>query len=184
MSSWTDDLTTRERVRKIALSLTRARSVNWIKTEAAVSSWDTTKDELERLVEYGQLKRVEDDTGGGDLRVTYAPDNRRRYLDRVNDLVTEHTRGDLRAELVAIQDQLEEWQEAYKVDSHAQLEQSLTESDVELSSDEIRERNRVLRRWERTLGTKQLISHALRLYDDLTAIDDPESRPQPETALQ
>lgn len=184
MASWTENLTTRERIRKIALSLTRARSVNWIKTEADVSSWDTTKDELERLVEYGQLERIEDDAGGGDPRVTYAPDDRRRYLNRVNDLVTEHSKEDLRAELASIQDQLDEWKGRYDVDSRAALEESLTEGDVELSGDEIRERNRVLRRWERTLGTKQLISHALRLYDDLTAIDDPDSKPQSEPAVQ
>ncbi|AUX09167.1 hypothetical protein AArcSl_1538 [Halalkaliarchaeum desulfuricum] len=176
MDSWTDGLSTRERVRKIALSLTRPRSVNWIKTEADVASWDTTKDELERLVEYGQIKRVEDDSGS-ETRYRYGPNYRRRYLDRVEELVADHTKDELRNEIAAIQEQIETWQDAYDVDSLSALNESVT--DTGLSSDEIRERNAVIRRWERSRETKRLIAHALSLYDDLERVTDPDSGPQP-----
>jgi hypothetical protein len=172
MESWTEDLSTRERVRKIALSLTRPRSVNWIRTEADVASWDTTKSELDRLVEYGQLREVEDDSGT-ETRYRYGPNYRRRYLDRVEELATEHSKEELRAELAELRTEIEEWRERYGVDSADDLEASLTEAD--LTSDDIRERNRVIRQWRRSLGTERLIEHALALYDDLEQVTDGSS---------
>lgn len=169
MESWTEELSTRERVRKIALSLARPRSVNWIKNEADVASWETTKSELDRLVEYGQLVRHADD-GEGRTNHRYGPNYRRRYLDRVEELATEHTKAELRSELAAVRADIEAWQERFDVESVDELEASLTGAD--LSSDEIAERNRIIRRWERSLGTERLIEHALSLYDDLERVTD------------
>ncbi|SEH66994.1 hypothetical protein SAMN05192561_1272 [Halopenitus malekzadehii] len=47
---------------------------------------------------------------------------------------------------------------------HSQLEATLTDDD--LDSETIRERNRVLRQWERYVDNKRLLKHALELYDD------------------
>jgi hypothetical protein len=181
MDSWAEGLSTRERVRKIALSLTRPRSVNWIKNQADVSSWDTTKDELERLVEYGQIKRIEDDSGS-ETQYRYGPNYRRRYLDRVEELAADYTKEELRDEVAAIQEQLEAWQDTYDVDSVSELEDSVTDAD--LSSDEIRERNAVIRQWERSRETKRLVAHALSLYDDLESVGDPGSGPRPSELAQ
>lgn len=172
MESWTEELSTRERVRKVALSLTRPRSVNWIRNEAEVASWDTTKDELERLVEYEQIKRIENDSGSS-TQYRYGPNYRRRYLDRVEELVADHTKEELRDEVAEIQVKIEAWQDTYDVDSLSELEESVT--DTGLSSDEIHERNTVIRRWERSRETKRLIDHALSLYDDLESVTDPEA---------
>lgn len=174
MESWTEGLDTRERVRKIALSLTRPRSVNWIKNEADVSSWETTKSELDRLVEYGQLVQHEEESGT-QTRYQYSPNYRRRYLDRVEELVSDHSKDELRTELAAIREQIETWRERYDVDSADELEATLT--DESHSSDEIRERNRVIRRWERSRGTEQLIEHALSLYDDLERVGGSNAPP-------
>ncbi|QHS17083.1 hypothetical protein GWK26_07965 [haloarchaeon 3A1-DGR] len=176
MESWTDGLSARDRVRKIALSLTRSRSVNWVKNEADVASWDTTKDELERLVEYGQIKRIEDDSGS-ETQYRYGPDYRRRYLDRVEELAAAHTKDELRNEVAAIRERIEAWQDAYGVDSVSELEGTVTDAD--LSSDEVRERNAAIRRWERSRETLQLLDHALSLYDDLESVTDAEPDPQP-----
>lgn len=179
MDSWTEGLTTRERIRKIALTLTHPRSVNWIKREADVASWDTTKDELERLVEAGQIKRIDDkeqDT------YQYGPNYRRRYLDQIEELTVEHSKEDLRDELAAIQDQIEAWKETYGVADRDELEASLTGD--ELSSEELRERNKVIRRWEQSESTKRLIDHALSLYDDLERIDDTASGTAPNPVTQ
>lgn len=180
MESWTEGLDTRERIRKIALSLTRPQSVNWIKNEADVSSWETTKSELDRLVEFGQLVQHEEERGT-QTRYQYGPNYRRRYLDRVEELVSEHSKDELRAELAAIREQTEAWRERYDVASTDELEATLT--DENRSSDEIRERNQVIRRWERSLGTEQLIEHALSLYDDLERVSGANSPPS-EQALQ
>lgn len=181
MDSWTEGRSTRERVRKIALSITRPRSVNWIKDEADVASWDTTKDELERLVEYGQIKRIKDDSGS-ETQYRYGPDYRRRYLDRVEELAANHTKAELRNEVATIQEEIEVWQDTYDVDSLGELEDSVT--DANLSSDEIRERNVVVRRWERSRETKRLIDHALSLYDDLESVTDTGSDTRPSEMAQ
>lgn len=172
MKSWTEGLTSRERVRKIALTLTQERSVNWIKNEADVASWDTAKSELERLVEYDQIERIEDDSGD-ETRYRYGPNYRRRYLDRVEELATKHTKGELRDEIAEIQNQIETWKSRYDVESLDDLEDSLTGED--LSSDDIRERNDAIRRWERSIETMRLVDHALSLYDDLESVDGASS---------
>lgn len=164
IGSWTDGLTTRERVREIATSLTEARSVEWIRTEADVSSWETTKDELSVLVEFGQIETVEGDDG----HTKYAPNYQRRYFDELASLINDHTREELREQVAEIQAEVDEWCDEFGVESRAELESSLTDSD--LSSEAIRERNAALRRWERREDDKRLLRHALELYDDARSL--------------
>lgn len=62
LNPWTEGLSSRERVREIAMTLTQPRSVDWVRTEAGVSSWQTAKDELEMLGQLPhptRLRRVE-----------------------------------------------------------------------------------------------------------------------------
>lgn len=172
MDSWSDDLGARERVRTVAGTLSRPRPVNWVRREAGVS-WGTAKDELDRLVEYGELRRVYPDGEGGDASPRYAPDHKTRYLSRIRELVEENEPGDLRAELAAVQDEIDGWREEYGVESRADLEATLAD---DLDASEIRARNEVLRRWRRNEQTKRLLAHALRLYDDLDALDAVERR--------
>ena len=61
LGSWTADFSARERVREIATALTQPRSVEWVREEARISSWQTAKDELELLVEFEQLHVIEGD---------------------------------------------------------------------------------------------------------------------------
>jgi hypothetical protein len=89
LQSWAEGLSARERVREIATTLTQQRSVNWVKEEAGISSWQTAKEELEMLVEFGQLRAVEGERG--DTR--YAPNYQRRYFDELAALINEHTRS-------------------------------------------------------------------------------------------
>ena len=63
LASWSDGQTARERVRAIATTLTQPRSVDWVRNEAQVSSWQTAKDELEMLAEFGQVQIVDGTTG-------------------------------------------------------------------------------------------------------------------------
>jgi len=160
LESWTDDLSARERVRKIATTLTEPRSVEWVRNEAQVSSWQTAKDELEMLVEFGQVHAVEGDDGN----TKYAPNYQLRYFNEVTELINEHTRDELREEIAAIQEAIDEWKTEFDVESRDDLESTLTADD--LTSDAIRERNKVLRKWERYEDNKRLLKHALELYDD------------------
>lgn len=164
LESWTKDLTGRERVREIATTLTEPRSVEWVREQAQVSSWQTAKDELEMLVEFGQVHAIE----GNDGNTKYAPNYQLRYFNEVTELINSHTREELREEIVAIQETIEEWKREFDVESRDELESTLT--DNELSSEAVRERNGVLRQWERHEDDKRLLKHALELYDDARSL--------------
>lgn len=95
LDSWADDLSARERVREVATTLTRPRSVQWVKEEAGISAWQTAKDELEMLAEFGQLHAIQGDDGN----TKYAPNYQRRYFQQLTELVNEHTREELREKI-------------------------------------------------------------------------------------
>jgi len=169
MDSWTDELSARERVRTVATTLSRPRSVNWIGTEADVS-WATAKDELDRLVDHHQLRRVYPDANGESAEdPRYVPDFKTQYLSRIRELTDDHSREELREEVAAIQDEIDAWTDEFGVETREELEASLTDAD--LSGDEVRRRNRVLRRWERNEESRTLLQHALALYDDLADLE-------------
>ena len=160
LSSWTDGLSSRECVREIATTLTEPRSVEWVRKEAQISSWQTAKDELEMLVEFGQVQAIE----GSDGNIKYAPNYQVRYINEVTELINSHSREELREEIASIQALIDEWKQEFTVESREELEATLTEDN--LDSEAIRERNRVLRKWERYEDNKRLLNHALNLYDD------------------
>ncbi|SNR56875.1 DUF7342 family protein [Halorubrum vacuolatum] len=171
LGSWSDDLSARERVREIATTLTEPRSVEWVRKEAQISSWQTAKDELEMLVEFGQVQAVEGDDGN----TKYAPNYQIRYFTEVAELINTHTREELRAEIASIQELIDEWKDDFAVESRDELEETLT--DDGLNSEAIRERNRVLRKWERYEDNKRLLKHALELYDDARELSPGQDNP-------
>jgi hypothetical protein len=175
LQSWAEGLSARERVREIATTLTQQRSVNWVKEEAGISSWQTAKEELEMLVEFGQLRAVEGEHGNR----RYAPNYQRRYFDELAALINEHTREQLREQIAEIQERIEEWQSEFGVESRSDLEATLTDED--LVAEQIRERNAVLRRWEQYEDNRRLLRHALELYDDARTVqrEDEKSRDSP-----
>lgn len=160
LGSWTHDRSARERVREIATTLTEPRSVESVREEAQISSWQTAKDELEMLVEFGQVQAIDGDDGN----TKYAPNYQLRYFNELTELINNHTREELREEIAAIQETVDEWKRDFAVESRDELESTLTDAD--LDSEAIRERNRVLRQWERYEDNKRLVKHALELYED------------------
>jgi hypothetical protein len=160
LGSWTDGLSARERVREIATTLTEPRSVEWVREQAQVSSWQTAKDELEMLVEFGQVQAID----GNDGNTKYAPNYQLRYFNEITDLINTHTRAELREEIASIQAEIDEWKQKFSVESRDDLEATLT--DEGLDSEAIQDRNRVLRQWERYEDNKRLLKHALELYED------------------
>ncbi|WP_101295969.1 DUF7342 family protein [Halegenticoccus soli] len=161
VQSWTESMSARERIRAVAETLREPRSVNWI-SEQADAAWSTTNEELQALVEQGQLRRVE---AGETTR--YQPDYTRLLFEEIRTLIEESTREELRNELAAITEEIEEWQATYDVETWEDLEQSLADGD--LASDELRERHDVIVRWQENLENRRLIKHALALYSDVEA---------------
>ena len=161
VQSWDKSMSARDRIRAVAETLREPRSVNWI-SEQADAAWSTTNEELQDLVDQGQLRRVE---AGETTR--YQPDYTRLLFEEIRSLIEENTREELRNELAAITEEIEEWQATYDVETWEELEQSLADGD--LSSDELHERRDVITRWEENLEDRRLIKHALVLYSDVKA---------------
>ncbi len=154
-------MSARDRIRAIAETLREPRSINWI-SEQADTAWSTTKEELQTLVEQGQLRRVE--TG---KNTRYQPDYTRLLFEEIRTLIAENTREELRCELAAITGEIEKWQATYYVETWEELEQSLADGD--LASDELRERRDVIGFWRENEEDRRLIKHALELYSDVEA---------------
>jgi predicted transcriptional regulator len=154
-------MSARDRIRAVAETLREPRSVNWI-SEQADAAWSTTNEELQALVEQGQLRRVE----AGET-THYQPDYTRLLFEEIRTLIEENTREELRSELAAITEEIEEWQATYDVETWEELEQSLADGD--LASDELRERRDVIARWEENLEDRRFIKHALELYAGVEA---------------
>jgi len=163
MPDWTDDFTPRERVRRIAETVTDPVSANWVSEQADVG-WQTARDELDQLAERGDLRRIDRD---GDAR--YVPDFTRLYTERIRELALSVSREELHEEIVQAKAEIEEIQSEYAVESRDDLESSL--SDESVSATEARDRQRALREWEETDDELQLLEHALDLYDDLYDVD-------------
>jgi len=161
VQSWDKSMSARDRIRAVAETLREPRSVNWI-SEQADAAWSTTNEELQDLVDQGQLRRVE---AGETTR--YQPDYTRLLFEEIRSLIEENTREELRNELAAITEEIEKWQATYDVETWEELEQSLADGD--LSSDELHERRDVITRWEENLEDRRLIKHALVLYSDVKA---------------
>ena len=161
VQSWDKSMSARDRIRAVAETLREPRSVNWI-SEQADAAWSTTNEELQDLVDQGQLRRVE---AGETTR--YQPDYTRLLFEEIRSLIEENTREELRNELAAITEEIEEWQATYDVETWEELEQSLADGD--LASDGLHERRDVITRWEENLEDRRLIKHALVLYSDVEA---------------
>ena len=161
VQSWTESMSARDRIRAVAESLREPRSVNWI-SEQADAAWSTTNEELQDLVDQGQLRRVE---AGETTR--YQPDYTRLLFEEIHTLIEENTREELRNELAAITEEIEQWQATYEVETWEELDQSLADGD--LASAELQERRDVIPRWEENLEDRRLIKHALALYSDVEA---------------
>jgi DNA-binding transcriptional ArsR family regulator len=160
VDAWTDSTTARERVETIATTLSEPRTVNWVAEQAEVE-WDTAKRHLESLAESGILTLTDDGQ--------YVPDPTRAYFDHLRDLILENERSELRAELEAIAERVDDWKQQYGVESPEELEATLAD---ELPADEVSDRRRVLRRWEQSQRSRDLIRKALALYDDVQSLGD------------
>jgi len=159
VQSWTETMSARERIRSVVETLREPRSVNWI-SEQAEAAWSTTNEELQDLVDQGRVRRVE-----ADDRNLYQPDHAELLFDEIRTLIEENTREELRDELAAITEEIEDWQTTYDVETWEELEQSLADSD--LSSDDLRERRDVIAFWRENEEDRRLIKHALELYSDV-----------------
>lgn len=169
VESWTETTSARERVRSVVETLREPRSTNWISEQADVS-WSTANAELDALVDRGRVREVE----AGD-RTLYQPDYARLLFEEIRRLIEENTREELRAELTAIAEETEEWEETYGVETWEELEGTL--ADADLSSGDLRERRDAVAYWRENERDRRLLEHALALYSDVESARDRMTNP-------
>ncbi|WP_143423156.1 winged helix-turn-helix domain-containing protein [Halegenticoccus soli] len=155
---WPDDMDSEDRVRAVAEMLTHPRSASWVADQANVN-YKTARKYLAKLADDKRLLTT--DRG---QKTLYYPNPREQFFGEIGDLVDEHTKDELTAELNAISSRIEAWQDEYDVEDADELRTTLDES---LRIEERRERERVIDTWEYNLEMRTLIRHAIRLYDDL-----------------
>lgn len=166
---WPDDADSEDRVRVVAEQFTRPRSASWVADQARVD-YKTARKYLEKLVGDDRLRTTE-----RDRTKLYYPDPRQQFFEEIGDLVETNTKDELTAELSAMGDRIESWQDEYGVETSDELRTTLDET---LSVEERRERERVIEDWEYTREMRMLVRHAIQLYDDLqrfTAANSPVS---------
>lgn len=160
VESWTESMTARERVETIAATLSEPRTTNWVADQADVN-WDTAKKHLDDLADSGVLLITANDR--------YVTDPTQAYFDQLRELILTNDRSELRAELEAIAERIENWKTAYDVATPDELEATLAGA---LPADEVTERRHVLRRWENSVRSRETIQTALQLYDDVQSLTD------------
>ena len=158
-TSWSQQAGSSERVRAIALTLQQPRNAGWIANEAEVAR-ATAKKYLEQFVDNGDLVTLE---VGRETR--YMPDPVTGYLREVRELIEEFDKDTLTSELAAINDEIDAWKDQYDVETAAVLRQSVGDSSID--SEERRKRIHVAEDWEYNQYQRELIQHALGLYDSI-----------------
>jgi hypothetical protein len=144
----------RDRVREIAVDLSEPRSANWIQQAADVRSVRTVRDELEKLVEFGRLQHA-----GDDGETLYEPADESHSRAEVSRLLETHSVEDLQQQLDRIDARIAAWQEAFECESRVEFERSVRAADLDRA--EVRERNRILRKWARYEDTRRHLKQAL-----------------------
>lgn len=155
---WDEGMDSGDRVRAVADVLTQPRSASWVAEQAQVN-YKTARKYLEKLVDDDRLLTAEEGQ-----QTVYYPNPRGQFLGEIGDLIAEHSKDELTAELNEISARIERWQARYDVEDPDELRTTLDESiDVE----ERRARERIIDTWEYTREMRTLIRHSIRLYDDL-----------------
>lgn len=157
--AWKGETSGRERVRLVVETLSEPATVSAIADEADVA-WATANSELERLLAENQ---VETHDGGS----KYGPNPVRQFLDQVVELIEEHDREELEAQLVENQSQIESLQEEHDARDAAEFRERLID---ELSAAEMRDVRNVASTWNALETERRLVKQALNFYDDVSRL--------------
>ena len=158
-NAWEEETSGRERVRMVVDTLSEPATINHIATEADVA-WETAKSEVTRLQTENKVRER-----GGDR---YEPNPVREFIDQILELIEDHSKAELEAQLEEDQEQVEELETEFGVRSAQEMRRQLTNDDV--STAEMREIRNVSDTWGALELEIRLLKNALHLYDDLTQL--------------
>jgi predicted DNA-binding protein YlxM (UPF0122 family) len=163
--SWTEDLSGRERVRRVVEVLDSPATVQEIADRAEVAR-TTADDELERLASDDWVTETTiDGTKAYDLNPV------RLLFDELTDLIEANSREDLERQLTDLTAEREELVDEYDAESLSAFRDQFVEDD--LSAAERRDRRNVIATWEALDAEISLVKHALHLYDDVVELSSP-----------
>lgn len=157
-SGTTDHTAKADRIREVAMTVREPKNAGEIADVAGVAR-NTAAKYLERLVEADKLTTVQ---RGRETR--YYPDPVTQYFDQIRDLVDEHEKDDLTAELGAIRDDIDEWKAEYEVESADELRTTVGD---DVPASERRQRRHDAEDWEYYEHQATLIRQSIRLYDTI-----------------
>lgn len=157
VEDWTANESAFDRVRSVAVTLSKPRTADWIAEQAAVAG-NTARNHLERLVE---MNVIEAATHGGVTR--YRPDPLYTRMRALRELLDGRDRDDLVELRADLQGQVEAWQEEYGADSPADLREQAATAEP---ADRTRELRWTANDWEAVRYRLGLVTEAIDRYPE------------------
>ncbi|MFC7114583.1 ArsR/SmtB family transcription factor [Natronoarchaeum sp. GCM10025703] len=152
--------TTMDRIREVAMTVREPKNAGEIAETAGVAR-NTAEKYLTQLVEVDTLTTVQ-----RGRETCYYPDPVTQYFDQIRDLVNEHQKDELTAELDAIRTDIDEWKDTYDVESADELRTTVGD---DLPVADRRQRRHDAEDWEYYEHQAMLIKQAIQLYDTIEA---------------
>lgn len=146
------------RIREVAMTVQEPKNAGEIADSAGVAR-NTAEKYLSQLVEADKLETIQ-----RGRETCYYPDPVTQYFDQIRDLVDAHQKDELTAELAAIRDDIDEWKDAYEVESPDELRATVGD---EISATERRQRRHDAEDWEYYEQQATIIKQAIRLHDSI-----------------
>lgn len=147
-------------IREVAMTVREPKNAGEIADAAGVAR-NTAEKYLTQLVEADKLATVQ-----RGRETCYYPDPVTQYFDQIRDLVDDHHKDELTAELAAIRDDIDEWKDTYDVDSADELRATVGD---DIPAAERRQRRHDAEDWEYYEHQAELIKQAIQLYDTVEA---------------
>lgn len=155
VEAWKARTSAFDRVRSVAETLSRPRTVSYIADEAAVAE-NTARDHLERLVDMNVL--MESDDGGS---TTYSPDPLHTRAQTLRELLDEYDHDGLVRLKADLQDRVQSWRDEYDVDSPDELRSLAAATDDAAATRDVRT---TASDWEVVAYRLEIVEDAIRNY--------------------
>ena len=159
-SGTTDHTAKVARIREIAMTVREPKNAGEIADAAGVAR-NTAEKYLTQLVEADKLATVQ-----RGRETCYYPDPVTQYFDQIRDLITDHTKDELTAELGAIREDIDKWKAGYDVESADELRATVGD---DIPASERRQRRHDADDWDYYEHQAMLIKQAIQLYDTIEA---------------
>lgn len=151
------------RIREVAMTVREPKNAGEIADAAGVAR-NTAEKYLTQLVEADKLETIQ-----RGRETCYYPDPVTQYFDQIRDLINEHQKDELTAELDAIREDIDEWKDVYDVESADELRATVGD---DIPATERRQRRHDAEDWEYYEHQATLIKQAIQLYDTIEATRD------------